>query len=111
MLVSGEKPGFQALSKGLIVLLCAEVVQQGVPDHGTDACTNGQTIRKHNASSPICRKDGGIKTTHIRSNNIITFSFCLTVLVINSNSTLGCIFLMITVKCNYSRFSTGLMPF
>ena len=33
MLVSGEKPGFQALSKGLIVL-CAEVVQQGVPDHG-----------------------------------------------------------------------------
>jgi len=32
-LVSGEKPGFQALSKGLIVL-CAEVVRQGVPDHG-----------------------------------------------------------------------------
>ena len=33
-LVSGEKPGFQALSKGLIVLLCAEVVQQGVSDMG-----------------------------------------------------------------------------
>ena len=33
-LVSGEKPGFQALPKGLIVLLCAEVVRQGVPDHG-----------------------------------------------------------------------------
>ena len=33
-LVSGEKPGFQALSKGLIVLLCADVVRQGVPDHG-----------------------------------------------------------------------------
>jgi len=33
-LVSGEKPGFQALSKGLIVLLCAEVVRQGVPGHG-----------------------------------------------------------------------------
>ena len=33
-LVSGEKPGFQALSKRLIVLLCAEVVRQGVPDHG-----------------------------------------------------------------------------
>jgi len=32
--VSGEKPGFQTLSKGLIVLLCAEVVRQGVPDHG-----------------------------------------------------------------------------
>jgi len=33
-LVSGEKPGFQALSKGLVVLLCAEVVRQGVPNHG-----------------------------------------------------------------------------
>ena len=33
-LVSGEKPAFQAMSKGLIVLLCAEVVRQGVPDHG-----------------------------------------------------------------------------
>jgi len=32
-LVSGEKPGCQALSKGLIVLLCAKVVRQGVPDH------------------------------------------------------------------------------
>ena len=31
-LVSGEKPDFQALSKGLIVLLCTEVVRQGVPD-------------------------------------------------------------------------------
>jgi len=38
-LVSGEKPGFRALSKGLnskglIVLLCAEVVRQRVRDHG-----------------------------------------------------------------------------
>jgi len=33
-LVSGEKRGFQALSRGLIVLLCAEVVRQRVPDHG-----------------------------------------------------------------------------
>ena len=32
-LVSREKPGFQALSKGLVVLLCAEVVWQRVPDH------------------------------------------------------------------------------
>jgi len=32
-LVSREKPGFQALSKGLILVLCAEVVRQGVPDH------------------------------------------------------------------------------
>jgi len=29
-LVSREKPGFQAF----IVLLCVEVVRQGVPDHG-----------------------------------------------------------------------------
>ena len=28
------EPVFQALSKGLIVLLCSEVVRQGVPDHG-----------------------------------------------------------------------------
>ena len=33
-LVSREKPGFQALPKGLIVLLCAEVVRQGVSDLG-----------------------------------------------------------------------------
>ena len=33
-LVSGEKPGFQTLSKGLIVLLCSEVIRQRVPDHG-----------------------------------------------------------------------------
>ena len=32
-LVSGEKPGFQALSKGLLVLLCTEVVRQAVPGH------------------------------------------------------------------------------
>ena len=32
-LVSGEKPGFQTLSEGLVVLLCAEVVWQRVPDH------------------------------------------------------------------------------
>jgi len=33
-LVSREKPGFQTLSKGLVVLLCAKVVRQRVPDHG-----------------------------------------------------------------------------
>ena len=32
-LVSGEKPGFQTLSEGLVVLLCAEVVRHRVPDH------------------------------------------------------------------------------
>jgi len=34
-LVSGEKPCFQALSKRLVVLLCAEVVRHRVPDHGS----------------------------------------------------------------------------
>jgi len=43
-LVAREKPGFQALSKGLIVLLCAEVVRQGVLGNGAlhsecSACT------------------------------------------------------------------------
>ena len=33
-LVSGEKPGFQTLSEGLVVLLCAEVVRQRVADLG-----------------------------------------------------------------------------
>jgi len=33
-IVYGEKPGFQTLSKGLVVLLCSEVVRQRVPDHG-----------------------------------------------------------------------------
>ena len=33
-LVPAEKRSFQTLSEGLIVLLCTEVVQQGVPDHG-----------------------------------------------------------------------------
>jgi len=31
-IVYGEKPGFQTLSKGLVVLLCSEVVRQRVPD-------------------------------------------------------------------------------
>ena len=35
-LVSREKPGFQALSKGLIVMQCAEVIRQGVPDQGAE---------------------------------------------------------------------------
>ena len=48
-LVSREKPGFQALSKGLIVLLSMEVVRQGVPDHGgvhseCSASNNGQLM-------------------------------------------------------------------
>jgi len=34
MLVPRKKPGFQAQSIGFLVLLCAEVVRQRVPDHG-----------------------------------------------------------------------------
>jgi len=34
-LVPREQPGLQALFKRDIVLLCAEFVRQGVPDHGT----------------------------------------------------------------------------
>jgi len=33
-IVPAEKPSFQTVSEGLIVLLCTEVVRQGVPDHG-----------------------------------------------------------------------------
>jgi len=51
-LVSGEKPGFQALSKGLIVLLCADVVRQRVPVHGAvhsecSASNSGQPMSWH----------------------------------------------------------------
>jgi len=53
-LVSGEKPGFQALSKGLVVLLCAEVVRQGVPDHGAvhSECSAASNSRTR-ASPPL----------------------------------------------------------
>ena len=33
LVYTGEKPGFQALSNGLVVLLCAEVVRQGLRNH------------------------------------------------------------------------------
>ena len=50
-LVSREKPGFQAMSKRLIVLLCTEVIRQGVPDHGAvhgecSAANSGQPMYK-----------------------------------------------------------------
>jgi len=38
-LVSGEKPGFPTLSKGLIVLPCAEVVPSVVSHNGPLGCT------------------------------------------------------------------------
>ena len=59
-LVSGEKPGFQAMSKGLIVLLCTEVVRQGVPDHGAvhsecSASNSGQPMSWHHHQFPPYR--------------------------------------------------------
>jgi len=57
-LMSGEMPGFQALSKGLIVLLCAEVVRQGVPDHGAvqSECSAGvqQWIADDDRAACVC---------------------------------------------------------
>jgi len=52
-LVSGEKPGFQTLPKGLIVLVCAEVVRQGVPDHGAvhSECSASETLPADNISA------------------------------------------------------------
>jgi len=48
-LVSGEKPGFHALSKGLVVLLCTEVVRQRVPDHGAvhSECSASMSWHRH----------------------------------------------------------------
>ena len=52
-LVSGEKPGFQALSKGLVVLLCAEVVTY-------DVFAQAELIIKHEGGGilPDQRGDG-----------------------------------------------------
>ena len=54
-LVSGEKPSIQALSRGLIVLLSAEVVRQGVPDHGAVQ----QWIADVVAPPSVARGEGG----------------------------------------------------
>ena len=49
-----EKPGFQALPKGLIVLLCAEVVRQGVPDHGADNARRLTMYSRCRGTTIIC---------------------------------------------------------
>ena len=58
-LVSGEKAGFQALSKGLIILLCVEVVRQGVPDHGAMhsecSASNSGCTDLCDLAKPVCR--------------------------------------------------------
>jgi len=47
-LVSGEKPGFQTLSEGLVVLLCAEVVRERFELHldsvQLNVCVSGTRI-------------------------------------------------------------------
>ena len=54
-LVSGEKPGFQTLSEGLVVLLCAEVVQQRVPTMGP--CTADVQITRLTESALCSQVD------------------------------------------------------
>ena len=49
--VSGEKPCFQALSKGLIVLPCAEIARQGVPDMLPYYCGSECTREKPRAAN------------------------------------------------------------
>jgi len=51
-LVPREQPGFQALFKRDIVLLCVEVLRQGVPNHGTvhskcSAANRGEPVSWH----------------------------------------------------------------
>ena len=56
-LVSGEKLRFPALSKGLVVLLCTEVVRQGVPDHGVvhSKCSASILLKKMKSVRRIFR--------------------------------------------------------
>jgi len=50
--VAREKPGFRALSKGLVVLLCAEVVRQGIPDCGA---VHGERSAADSGCNSRCR--------------------------------------------------------
>ena len=58
-LVSGDKPDFQTLSKGLVVLLCSEVVRQRVPDHGTvhSECSASVVSRCRGTTISCCVAD------------------------------------------------------
>jgi len=69
-LVSGEKPGFQTLSKGLIVLLCAEVVQQRVPEYGAmhSECSASNSVH------PFQKYTVYIKTKVCLEENLKVFS-------------------------------------
>ena len=51
-----KKPGFQVLSRGLIVLLCAEVAWQEVPDHGAlhSKCSAAKVDSQCRGTAIIC---------------------------------------------------------
>ena len=78
-LVSREKPGFQAPSKGLIVLLCAEVVRQGVPDHGmwwTESTQRSGRRRSRMAGTYSDRSTREITDYRALSNTAAILSCC-----------------------------------
>jgi len=69
MLVPREQPGLQALFKRDIVLLCVEVVRQGVPDHGTvyskcSAANSGESVSWHHPQL-LCRWPESLPTDNI----------------------------------------------
>ena len=66
-LLSGEKPGFQTLSEGLVVLLCAEVVRQRVPDHGAVVSLHSRDQRK-----PSFRYITGPRTANARRPTVVS---------------------------------------
>jgi len=71
-LVSGEKPGFQALSKGLVVLLCAEVVRQRVPDHGAvhSECSASNRLKTGRKSTKNSRTSVCVSHAQKRPENL-----------------------------------------
>jgi len=71
-LISGEKPGFQAVSEGLVVLLCAEVVRQRVPDHGAvhSECSASNRSKTGRKSTKNSRTSVRVSHTQKRPENL-----------------------------------------
>jgi len=61
-LVSGEKPGFQTLSEGLVVLLRSEVVRQRVPDKTRPDLTQHETRSAYDSVSNTSLRDANCET-------------------------------------------------
>jgi len=76
-LVSGVKPGFQALSKGLIVLLCAEVVQQGVPDHGAVHSESVECVRLCVCACVACNLCFAERTIYTQGVLVVCVPVCV----------------------------------